>query len=132
MAAVITSLNPDHAEIGSADVTLHVIGTGFTEDAVIVFNNGDEATVFVSDAELTTVVQPGTATTAGSFPVMVRQADGESNVLQFVFEEADEPEAPEEPPEPVELMASCFVLCPVPEDCTLPNPWPPFVPPSGG
>jgi IPT/TIG domain-containing protein len=124
MAAVITSLNPDHADIGGADVTMHVIGTGFTPDAVIVFNGGDEPTTYVSDTELTTVVRPSTATVEGAFPVMVRQADGESNEVDFTFAAA-----PVEV-EPVVLVGHCYELCPVLPDCTLPTPWPPFVPPA--
>src|SRR5262245_7029411 len=123
MAAVITSLNPDSAEIGGPPVTLHVIGTGFTNDAVINFNGGDEETTYVSATELTTLVKPSTATTPGSYPVKVVQADGESNAMPFAF--ANDFYF-------VEIVQKCIARCPEPEDCTLPTPWPPFVPPAAG
>jgi hypothetical protein len=69
----LESLNPDTAAIGDDDVTMHVIGTGFTAAAQIVFNGGAETTVFVSDTELTTTVKPSTAEVAGAFPVTVVQ-----------------------------------------------------------
>lgn len=73
---VITELVPDTAVIGSEDVKMNVNGTGFTETSVIVFNGGDEPTTFVSDILVTTIVKPSTATTAGVFPVNVRNEDG--------------------------------------------------------
>jgi hypothetical protein len=116
MAAVITSLNPESAPVGGADFTLHVIGTGFTPDAAIVFTGG-APTTFVSATELTTVANEETP---GLYPLRVQQADGTSNQVEFEF-------TPEvvEPPPPVELHGRCFNLCPPPADCVLPTPWPP-------
>jgi hypothetical protein len=69
---VVTSLNPTSAEIGGVDVTLHVIGTGFTGDCAILFNNAPEPTTLVSATELTTVVKPSLAEIAIDVPVAVK------------------------------------------------------------
>ena len=83
------SIVPTEAEMGSADLTLHVHGSAFEDGAVIVFNGGDEATTFVSTTELTTTVKPSLAAVAGAVPVTVRNAGGAvSNELSFTFTEA--------------------------------------------
>jgi len=82
-------LSPDTAEIGSEDVTLHCYGNGFTAETLIIFNGGEEPTVFVSSSEVTTIVKPSTASVAGSYPVLLRGPDGgESRSLDFSFTEA--------------------------------------------
>src|SRR5262245_7061418 len=62
----LTSIEPDTAVIGDPDVKLVCIGEGFLDDSVIVFNEGIEATTYVSGQELTTIVRPSTASVAGS------------------------------------------------------------------
>lgn len=79
----INYIDPFGAEIGSADLTLHVVGNLFEDGAVIVFNGGDEVTTFVSATELTTGVKPSTATVAGAFPVVVRNPGGELTEAAF-------------------------------------------------
>jgi IPT/TIG domain-containing protein len=128
MAAVIDSLEPSTAPIGGEDFTLHVIGTGFTADAAVVFT-GDAPTTFVSDTELTLVVKPSEVAVPGTYPLRVVQADGTSNQVEFVFTESDVEPPPEADPVPP-LVGHCYELCPEPEPCTLPTPWPPFVPPA--
>ena len=90
----VDSLDPAEAQLGAPDVTLHVHGTGFKEGMQIVFNGGLEQTVFVSDTELTTIVKPSTATTAGEFPVSVAAFGFIAEPPQmFAFTEAvDDPE----------------------------------------
>lgn len=80
-------LDPAQAEIGGPDLTMSVIGTGFTAAAVITFNGGDEATTRVSSTELTTIVKPSTATVAGVYPVTVKQDGQETEPLGFTFSE---------------------------------------------
>jgi len=82
----VGSLNPQWAKIGSADVTLHVIGTNFTSASKIVFNGGEENTTYVSPTEVTTVVKPSLASVAVSVPVLVRNAGApDSNSVNFIF-----------------------------------------------
>ncbi len=84
-APVIEALDPDEAELGSADLILHVHGTGFTAESVIVFNGGDEVTDFVSETELTTGVKPSLVGAAIVVPVAVRNGETSSEEVEFEF-----------------------------------------------
>jgi predicted flap endonuclease-1-like 5' DNA nuclease len=89
---VLTSIEPDTAELGSPDVLLICTGTGFYKDSAILFNGGVEATDYQSMTELRTTVKPSTASTAGSYPVEVRDIDGtKSNAVNFTFTEPENP-----------------------------------------
>lgn len=68
----LTELDPDTAVVGGDDLVMHVRGTGFTPQSVIVFNGGDERTTYVSATELTTIVKPSTASGPWTVPVTVR------------------------------------------------------------
>jgi hypothetical protein len=87
-APELTSLVPIAAELGSEDLTLHCLGSGFTEGSVIVFNGGVEPTIFVSDVEVTTIVKPSTASIAVTVPVLVLTGAHETEELDFEFTEA--------------------------------------------
>ena len=84
---VLTSLDPNAAVIGGPDLDLSALGSGFDANSVIVFNGGEEPTTFVAENELTTTVKPSTAGTAGAFAVLVRNLEGDSEALDFTFEE---------------------------------------------
>jgi hypothetical protein len=65
----IESLDPDEADAGDAeDITMHVRGSGFTAQSVIVFNGHDEPTVFVDEGDITTIVKPSLFTVPGCLP----------------------------------------------------------------
>lgn len=83
----LLDIDPDVATIGDADLTLTCTGEGFTANSKIVFNGGEENTVFVNETTLTTIVKPSTASTAGEYPVLVRDATGDSEPLSFEFVE---------------------------------------------
>jgi len=83
----LLDLEPEVAVIGEPDLTLTCTGEGFTADTKIWFNGGEEATVYVSDTVVTTMVRPSTATTAGEYEVTVKNAAGESEPLTFEFVE---------------------------------------------
>jgi IPT/TIG domain len=89
---VITSIDPAHAEVGAADLTMTVTGTGFTAASVILFNNGEEATTFVSETSLTTGVKPSLASGPAVVPVQVREGELVSAPVDFTFTEAVVPE----------------------------------------
>jgi hypothetical protein len=78
----VTSLEPTGAICGGPDLTLHVLGTGFTEASVILFNGGEEVTVYVSPTELTTIVKPSLAPLAVVVPVSVV---GALTAVDFAF-----------------------------------------------
>lgn len=87
----LTFIDPSSAAIGSADLTLRVVGTGFTDQSKIVFNGGEEPTTFVNASELTTGVKPSTAGTPGAYDVLVRTGSHETTPQSFTFTEAATP-----------------------------------------
>ena len=94
---VLTSIAPDTAEVGGAALTLTATGTGFTPNAVIVFNGGDEPTTWVSPTTVTTQVRPATASGPATVPVLVRDGARRSAPHDFTFSEPAAPPPPEEP-----------------------------------
>jgi IPT/TIG domain len=82
---VVTSLEPATAVIGAPDVVLHVCGVAFTSETVILFNGGEEETVYVSSTEVTTIVKPSLASGPITVPVSVV---GAADELPFSFTEA--------------------------------------------
>jgi len=86
-APEIEALDPDEAEVGSADVTMGVHGSGFTQQSVIQFGpDNDLETTFVSDTELTATVKPS-EWEEGVVPVRIKNADGglKSEEVEFEF-----------------------------------------------
>jgi hypothetical protein len=83
----LISLDPASAECGSEDFTLHCNGANFNDTSVIVWNGGEEPTVFVSDAELTTIVRASLATVAMDIPVFIRTDGIDGGGLGFRFTE---------------------------------------------
>ena len=62
-----------------------VIGTGFTQNSMIVFNEGDEVTTYVDHNNLTTTVKPSLVSAAIQVPVQVREGQETSAPLMFEF-----------------------------------------------
>jgi len=81
----LNSIDPNSAMIGDPDLTMSVNGLNFVDGSVIVFNEGDETTTFVDSGQLTTVVKPSTASVPGSYPVYVRNPDGQRTDLEGTF-----------------------------------------------
>ena len=88
----LDSLDPPTAEMGAAPVTLRCIGSGFTTTSQIVFNSGEENTTYVSETEVTTEVDPSTASGPWTIPVLVRDHGMDSDPQDFAF---TEPVAPD-------------------------------------
>jgi hypothetical protein len=83
---VLTSLVPDTAVLGDPNFTLHVHGTGFADDATILWNGSPEPTTVVSPTEVTTGVNMATAAVAMPIPVAVQNGNGaQSNTLTFTL-----------------------------------------------
>ena len=88
-APVLTSLDPNTAELNAPDITMHCHGTGFTAESVIVFAGQDEPIVFISANEITTGITLSLPWGAVTVPVSVRNADGQETAsLDFTFTEA--------------------------------------------
>jgi hypothetical protein len=93
-APVLSSLVPATAVLGAASFTLHVHGTGFTQQSTIIWNGLPEPTTYVSATELTTGVNMSTANVAIALPVTVRTVAGQdSNALTFTLTAAADPPA---------------------------------------
>jgi hypothetical protein len=72
--------------LGSPSFTLHVEGSGFGPDAVIVFAGIDEPTTVVSPTEVTTGINMAVWLGADTVPVTVRNGTGTpSNAAMFTF-----------------------------------------------
>ena len=87
-APTVTSIAPDTAVVGDPDLTLTVNGTNFTENTKVIFNGGEEATQFVSDTEVSTVVKPSLASGPAVVPVGVANSGYPSGTLDFTFTDA--------------------------------------------
>jgi hypothetical protein len=81
----LTSISPDTAVIGDAAVTMVCSGSGFAVSSEVVFAGNPEPTTFVSETEVSAVVDPGLGWTAGPVDVMVRDGMSESESLPFTF-----------------------------------------------
>jgi hypothetical protein len=83
---VLDVLEPSEALVGTEWVTMICRGDNFAPGAVIVFNNSDEPTQWVSPQEISTGIEPSTASGPATVPVYVRNPDGEqSDPLDFTF-----------------------------------------------
>jgi hypothetical protein len=81
----VTSLVPATVALGAPNFTVHVHGTNFTPDAVIVFNGQDEPTTVVSPTEVTTGVNMAVWLAPATVPVSVRAGGIESGAATFTF-----------------------------------------------
>jgi hypothetical protein len=81
----VTSLVPATVALGAPNFTVHVVGTNFTPDAVIVWNGFDEPTTVVSPTEVTTGVNMAVWLAPATVPVSVRAGGVESASIPFTF-----------------------------------------------
>ena len=81
----IASLDPNTAQMGAADLTMTVNGTGFTPTSIIVFNGGDEPTTYISATQVSTGIKPSLVGAAVAVPVEVRNDTKTSNAVNFTF-----------------------------------------------
>lgn len=72
----ITSLNPSSATLGGQSFVLHVMGKNFGPNSQIIWNGSEEPTTYVSETELTTLVDMSTAEVAAQIPVMIQSGEG--------------------------------------------------------
>ena len=91
------SMAPTTAEVGAADLLLVVSGEGLSPRGVIYFNGSAEVTDY-QEGNLTTWVQPSSASGAATVPVEVSQNGTRYDVGDFTFTDTlpmAEPEAQE-------------------------------------
>jgi len=80
---VLTDIDPDTLVVGSGTFPLTVTGSGFTPESVVVFDDADVPTIFVSQTELT--ADCPVAAAAAVVDVEVHRGDDMSDVLSFEF-----------------------------------------------
>ena len=80
---VLSDISPDSMVVGSGTFPLSVTGSGFTPESVVVFNDLDMPTTFVSQTELTADCPVEAAATI--VDVEVHRGDDMSDVLTFEF-----------------------------------------------
>lgn len=80
----VTSLVPNNVTLGSPSFTIHINGTGFDANTVIVFAGQEEPTTLVSPTEVTTGVNMDVWAGPDSVPVGVVG----SNTMPFEFKAA--------------------------------------------
>jgi hypothetical protein len=80
---VLSDIDPDTAVVGSGSVALTVTGTGFTPNCVVVFDDTEVPTVFVSQTSLT--ADCPASDVAELVDVEVMRGDDMSDVLSFEF-----------------------------------------------
>ncbi len=80
---VLSDIDPDTAVVGSGSVALTVTGTGFTPNCVVVFDDAEVPTVFVSQTSLT--ADCPASDVAELVDVEVTRGEEMSDVLSFEF-----------------------------------------------
>ena len=109
-APAIASLSPDTVALGAADFDVHVLGSGFGLDSVIVFNGHDEPTTITDDGDVSTGVNMAVWQAPASVPVQVRSGGNLSNEKMFTFTAASRagdrggPAGPYRPPARAEII----------------------------
>ena len=96
---VITTLNPSSVAAGATTFTLAVMGKGFAPSSQILFNGSlrtfqGSATIFVSENELTTQINPNDVATSGTKTVTVftpAPGGGTSNSVTLTISDAASP-----------------------------------------
>lgn len=85
---VIGSLNPASVNQGATTFTLAIMGSGFAPSSQIFFNGFPRATIFLSETEITTLVNPTDVSTPGTITVTVftpAPGGGTSNSVNFTI-----------------------------------------------
>jgi len=106
---VLSDIDPDSVAIGMTDFTLTVTGSGFTPATVIVFDDEEMPTVFLSPTRLT--ANPPSPAEPAIVDVEVHRGEDMSDVLAFEFTaaaragEKRERQAPERKPKKAEPVA---------------------------
>lgn len=86
-APVLSSLEPAQLPVWAQDTEVFWNGSGFTPNSVIIWNNGQETTKFVSANQLSTIVKPSTVQAPLPFTLETYVVEGgkQSAKLAFTF-----------------------------------------------
>lgn len=80
---ILTDISPDTAVVGSGSFPLTVTGSGFGPNCIVVFDDADQPTTYVSPTELT--ADCPVAAAAAVVDVEVHRGEEMSDVLTFEF-----------------------------------------------
>jgi IPT/TIG domain len=89
----IDSLNPDEIELGTPDLTVRVLGSGFTPQSHIEVEGEVQSSSFVNEGELTFTIKPGDYAEAGVVEVTVSNGGYKSEAVEFELLDAETPAA---------------------------------------
>jgi hypothetical protein len=84
----IEALEPDEAELGGADVTVTISGSGFTPQSAVEVEGEVQSSAFINESEMTIVMKPSQYSAAGVVDVIVKNGAYESEPVEFEFLEA--------------------------------------------
>ena len=91
---VINTLNPSSVAAGATTFTLAVMGTGFAPSSQILFNGVPRATIFLTQNELTMLVNPSDISTSGTVAITIftpAPGGGTSNSVTLTINDAASP-----------------------------------------
>jgi IPT/TIG domain len=84
VSPTLTSLTPNTAIVGDADLDVTLAGTDFSASSVVLVDGSEEDAEFVSDTQLTLTLSPASAV-EGPVSVTVKNGTLESSPLDFTF-----------------------------------------------
>lgn len=84
-APVLSSLEPAQLPVWAQDTEVFFEGSGFTPNSVIIWNNGQEATKFVSANQLSTIVKPSTVQAPLPFTLETYVVEGGKQTAKLAF-----------------------------------------------
>jgi hypothetical protein len=80
---LLTKVEPAQAMVGQNPIRIHFLGLGFTPTSIIVWNGGDEPTTMHSETDLSTGLDPSSASGTYTVPVWVREGALITQKLSF-------------------------------------------------
>ncbi len=107
----VSSISPTSASTGSSDTSLTVRGTNFASGSVVLFDNSQLDTTYVSSTELRTTIPGSMLANAGSKNITVRNSGGEtSNQQVFTVTTASLPDTGLDPANAIGLNTTTLIV----------------------
>ena len=82
----VSTVTPNHATVGSGDVTVKVDGSGFVGASYVSFNGINVSSTMVDQSQISATIPAALLASSGSFPIVVNNpapGGGVSNPIQF-------------------------------------------------
>ena len=81
----LISIEPDTLPVWAQDTEVFFNGANFTENSMIVWNNGEEPTKFINSGVLSTIVKPSTVQAPLPFTLEAYVVEGENDTARLTF-----------------------------------------------